>query len=63
MITWMCTSGWCAPMRLMPMLESLTHARKDFQKKHAQFHVSPRCFLEPASSTHWTAYIQSVTQE
>jgi hypothetical protein len=32
-------------MHLMPMLESLTHARKDFQKKHAQFHVSPRCFF------------------
>ena len=30
-------------MQLMPMLESLAHARKDFQKKHAQFHVSPRC--------------------
>ena len=50
-------------MHLMPTLESLTHAPKNFQKKHAQFHVSPRCLLEPASSTHWTAKIQSQIQE
>jgi glycosyltransferase involved in cell wall biosynthesis len=63
MITWMCTSGWCAPMHLMPMLESLTHARKIFKRNTRNSMFRRVVFLEPASSTHWTAYIQSETQE
>ena len=47
----------------MLTLEWLMQHGKKFQKKHAQFHVSPRCLLEPASSTHWTAKIQSQIQE
>src|SRR5437016_3469444 len=43
MITSMRTSGWSTRMQLMLTLEWLMQHGKKFQKKHAQFHVSPRC--------------------
>jgi hypothetical protein len=64
MITWMCMSGWSTKVQLMPMLESLTQAQKEFSKENTRNSIFPHVvFLEPVSSTHWTAYIQSETQE
>jgi hypothetical protein len=53
-----------APGRFEHNLGRKSEARarlKKFKVKHAQFHVSPRYFLEPASSTHWIATIQNQT--